>query len=159
MDRQRGFMLYAAIGGVAVLGAMSVALMIQSNRLETCKKDFEGFKLQTKAIGEAADIANRKKEWQDVKRKEKTDADHKRDVTNLNARIKRMRDDASTRSSLVPKASPASRSPQTACFDRSKLDSALRGFTQGVEGIVAEGERTAVEINLARAWAQRVYED
>lgn len=42
MRSQRGFMLYAAIGAAAVIGALGVALMIQGARLDSAKA-----KLQT----------------------------------------------------------------------------------------------------------------
>ena len=156
---QRGFLLagpmllYTAIGtGVLILG-LTVALKVQSARLETCQIEFDVFKLETKRLGEAAEKAAKAKETADLKAKERSDVQFKTTIARLNRDIKRVRDNHA-RSSLVPPAPTTSRSPGLACFERAEFAGALRGFEGGVEGLIGEGAAATVALDTAKTWAQ-----
>lgn len=156
---ERGFItgvaLYAAIGAVAVMGAMGIALKIKSSQLDACRAEYTAFRTETKRLGEAQDKANREKESRDRKEKETTDARHKATVAGLNRELERVRD-LHARSSLTPQASATTRRPDLACFDRAEFARALSVFEGEVEAIVGEGAARAIELDLAKEWAQRV---
>lgn len=153
----RGFVATPMFYGMLALGTVAaglgVALKVQSSRLETCRVEFEVFRVEIKRLGEAQDKANREKESADKKLKERTDADHKTTIARLNRDINRLRD-VHARSSLTPEVTPASRRLDLACFDRAEFARALRQFEGEIEAIVGEGAARAVELDLAKAWAQ-----
>ena len=159
MRRTRGFllagpMLYAAIGASVIIVGLTIALKIQSSRLETCKEEFTVFRTETKRIGEAQEKANREKELEDKKLKEKTDADHKSTIARLNRDIKRLRD-VHARSSLTPEARPAAKRPDLACFDRAELARAVGGLEEGVLRLTRQGDEARLDLDTAREWARK----
>ncbi len=156
--KARGFllagpMLYAAIGAGVIIAGLSLALKIQSSRLETCRVEFGAFKLETKRLGDAAEKAAKEREQRDQKAKERTDAAHKTAVARLNRDVQRLRDD-NARRSILPPAPPGARDPQTACFNRPELDRAVSGFIGGVTSLVAEGAEGVAGLDAAKVWAQ-----
>ena len=156
--RERGFLLagpalYAAIGAGVLIVGLSVALKLQTMRLQSCEEKFSVFRLETKLLAEAQDEKNRAREVSDLKLKEKTDADHKAAVARLNRDIKRMRD-VHARSSLTPEAPATSRRPEFACFDRTLFAGAIREFEREVEEIVGSGAEATLNLDAAKAWAQ-----
>jgi hypothetical protein len=163
--KQRGFISAAllpyVLGGAAVLGVvLGGGLWIQSSRLATCQKEYATFVANTKAAGEAADRANREREARELADKEKADADHKTAVAKLESDLKRMRD-SRPRSSITPKASPTTKRPDLACFDRTLFDTALREFEEALdrflvetEELVGEGATRTLELDSAKRWAQ-----
>ena len=162
MTHTKGFllagpMLYGAIASVIAIGGLSIALKIQSSRLETCQVEFEVFKRETKRIAEAQEKENRRKEELDRKAKERTDEQHKTTIARLNSDIKRLRD-ANSRSSLTPQASPTTKRPDLACFDRTLFTQAIREVEGAIEAIVGEGAARTVELDLAKQWAKEVYQ-
>lgn len=157
MGLERGFlagpMLWGAIASAAVIGALGIAVTVQSHRLKTCQDEFAAFKLQTKLIGEMAEAAAKRKESADIKAKEKSDAQHQATVARLNRDLKRLRDERSSSGALssVP-TNPAN--PTTACFDREKLERAVSGFVEGAATLVGRGQQAVEDLDEAGNWAQ-----
>lgn len=73
MKKQRGFILptgltlYAAIGAVAVIGLLSIALKVQSSRLEATKAGYAMFVAKVEVLGEQAKADKLKKEQEHEK--------------------------------------------------------------------------------------------
>jgi hypothetical protein len=149
---QRGFTLYIVIAAILVFGGMSVALKVQTSRLDACKQEFGAFRAEVKAKGEAAQRESARIDAENAKRKEKSDAERKRLLV-VNAELAgKLRDNAG-RSSL-PEPTGSAGSPETACFRRADLDAAIREFTVSVSGIVTQGDSAVTDLDLARRWAQ-----
>lgn len=128
---------YAAITvGVVILG-LSVALKIQTSRLESC----QGTVAQIKAVGEAEE-AKRKKD------KERADADHKRTIARLNADNKRLRNSAGR--SVLPSAASA---PGT-CVSGPDTERALGEFVRNATEIIIECSKAVEDLDNAKRWAQ-----
>ena len=161
--RQGGFilggtaLLYAGIAAAVVVGGMGIALKVQSARLESCQDKFEAFKLQTKALGDAAEAERKRIDALNLKAKEKADAAHKSTVARLNRDVKRLRDANASRSA-VPDAPAGSSRPHLACFDRAELDRAVSGFIAEVTELVGEGAAATVDLDAAKVWVKSVYE-
>lgn len=88
--------------------------------------------------------------------KEKADADTKQRLDNLHRTIARLRDQARTNPSLVPATASCAGSADTAAFDRTELDGALRRFTEGVSGLIVEGESAVIQLDGAKGWALKL---
>jgi len=157
-NRQRGFITlpftaWVAIGAsVAILG-LSVAVKVQSSRLEACKLEYASFQEQVRAKGVAAKKEADRIDQENAKRKEKSDAERKRLIIANNGLADRLRDNAA-RSSL-PETAGNTGIPETACFKRADLDAAIRKFTAGIAGIVTQGDGAVADLDNAKRWAER----
>lgn len=159
--RQRGFiaipalplMTWLAIGGAVVLLLSWGALYIQTQRLETVKDEYAEFAAMVKVAGEQAQKAADAQAAQDKRNKERADAEHMRATTALRADIARMRESRSGGNFLSP-AAPGAKRPDLACYDRTELESAIRGLDKGLQGLVDEGSQATVDLNTLKLWAQ-----
>lgn len=151
MGRQRGLILYAALAALVVIGGASLFGYVQTQRLASCRQEFQAFQAQVKAIGDAAEIAARKQEASDKAKKEKIDRENIQLRRNNAILAQRMRDNAGR--SVLPAAAPGSGRPDAACFQRTLLDDALRKFTQGTAGIAIDGDAAVTDLDSARKWA------
>ena len=152
--KQRGFLtLYLALGALAVIVVMGIAIKVQTSRLEAANTKYEVFVAQTKALGEIAEKKAKEKEAIDIKRKQEADREN---VTNR-ARIadlsKRLRDERS-RSGILPPAPSGSPSSQTAAFDRTLLERALQQLDESISGLIGEGDQAITDLNTAKTWAK-----
>ena len=129
------------------------AWKIQGWRLDAAKNEHKAFVAEVKGIGEAAEAQARQKEAENTLKKEKADHENARTIANLNVSIKRLRDDRTVKGFLPPAPAGASR-PERICFDRVKLDGALRGFDDEAAGIVANGDFARVNLDTAKVWAK-----
>jgi predicted phage gp36 major capsid-like protein len=137
---------------VAILG-LSVAVKVQSSRLDACKQEFSAFQADVKSKGEAAQRESDRINQENAKRKEKSDAERKRLIIANNGLADRLRDNAA-RSSL-PEASGNTGIPETACFRRADLDAAIQRFTTGIAGIVTQGDSAVTDLDNAKRWAEK----
>lgn len=164
--RQRGFiqlplMGWAALAAGVVILALSVALKVQSSRLESeqqahvaTQAKFAGFVAETKRLGDEAKAKADAQAKADKQAKEKTDASYKSDLANLADAYRRLRDSrAGAGGSILPAPEAGSRSPERASFNRAELDLALRNFDTGVAGIVEEGDKARIGLDAAKRWA------
>lgn len=128
------------------------AWWVQGLRLGAVQAEYDGFVAITKAQGEAAKQLAEAAAAEDKRKKESSDHDYQTTIANLNADVKRMRDDRA-RSRYVPAAPAGSRSIGLACFDRAELERTLQQFDDGISQLIAEGDAGAVGLNVARSWA------
>ena len=112
------------------------------------------FEAATEALGKAAQTAKAAHEKQDKLNKEKTDAETKRSLERLRADNQRLRDERA-RIRFVPETASAAGSPDRACFNRPGLESAIRVFTDEVQGIVEQCGEAVIKLDAVKIWAQR----
>ena len=103
------------------------------------------------AIAKAQQQENAKQALRDLKAKERSDENYQRNIARLRADLRRLRD---ARPSLLPAAPASSSRPDLACFDRGELDAAIRGYREGVLGLVGEGATAVEGLDEAKAWAR-----
>jgi hypothetical protein len=155
---QKGFAnltLYAAIGaGVVILG-MSVALRIQTSRLDTVKREYAAFQAQVKAAGEIAEQKARAKEKADLAIKRNLDNENKLLRNNLALESKRLRE-LNSSSSTVSQLPVATVRPDLACFDRAELDSAIRLYQSDLLGIAEKGAQATLDLDTAKSWVREL---
>lgn len=152
---QRGFVLtlWLAVGAAVAFIGVGVAVKVQSSRLEACKQEFAAFQAQVKAIGEAAEAEAKRKEAEDIAKKEKYDKQIK-SLRAANAVLNRRVRDSASQSSLPAASGPAASPDGKACFRRGILDDAIRAFTAGTAAIATEGQSAVDDLTTAREWAQ-----
>jgi len=157
--KQRGFILpsgltlYAAIGAAVIIGLLSIALKVQSSRLEATKAEYAAFVATTKAIGEKAQAEAKLKETQDKLAKEKADNENQTNRARLAVLTKRLRD-SNSGSSLLPAIPTNAGSAETITFDRPSLDRALSSYEEGIAGLIEEGDKAIIDLNTAKQWAK-----
>jgi hypothetical protein len=105
---------------------------------------------QSVAIAQEQARENAKKALADVKAKERSDENYRRNISRLSADLKRLRD---SRPSIVPAAPAGAPRPELACFDRAELVTALRTYREGVIGLLGEGAAAVEGLDEARVWA------
>lgn len=148
MKRQRGFILYAALGALAVIAVMGVALKVQSSRLDAANDRLDAYK----TAGESAKREAERITKLDKERKDKADAENKRRIAVLRADNERLRNSANQ--SSLPGTGSVAGGADRITFDRGELDAAIRAFTAGTAAIASEGAEAVTELNGARSWAQ-----
>ena len=153
MKRERGqITMYAALAlGVLFLG-LSIALKVQSSRLESCKTEAAAFQASVKAQGDAAALAAKAEIERQDRLLKQAEAKGEKAKSDLAVANKRLRDERAGRGA-VPAAPDGSKRPDLACFDRPLLESALRRLDAGVSGIVDAGDESTLRLKLSRDWA------
>lgn len=114
---------------------------------------FVAFKAQVKVLGEAAQKAAIKQVAADKVKKENADHENQITIAGLRTDVKRMRDSRAS-SHYVPSTTSSTQRPDLACFDRAELESAIRIFDLGVQGLVDKGSEATINLNTAKAWAK-----
>ena len=143
--------LVAFAATIAVLSATAGFYKWQANRWEA---KYETFVVETRAAGIAAEVQAKETKARDEKAKEVADAKREKSIAVLRADNQRLRDERAG-SVYVPAAAPGARDPETACFTRADLERALSGFVEGAAALVGEGDEARLDLDNARAWAQR----
>jgi hypothetical protein len=139
----------------SLLGALlgfAVAWQWQSSKVDAITAEYKGFVDTTQALGNAAQKEADEREARDRANKQKADHENKLAMATLRADIKRLRD-ARAGGSYLPSPPASSGRPDLATFDRAELESALRAFDAGVQGLVDEGSEATVNLNSAKTWA------
>ncbi len=111
------------------------------------------WKAKTEQQRADAENAARTKEQFDRQIKDKADAENKRTTSRLRADIARLRDTSSGAGGLS-NPTPASSGAVRACFDPTKLDTALRVLNQDLLGIVEGGSQAVIDLDSAKSWAK-----
>ena len=135
-----------AIAAVLAAGGFAYVLKCQSN----ARFKDEAIRQAEVQIKELEKIAA-----SNLKAKEDADAQRTKETSALQRTVKRLRD-SSASASLVPSTAACAGSTTVAAFDRAELDRALREFTEGVQGLVAEGEQAVIDLDSAKGWASRL---
>lgn len=149
-----------AIAALLVIGGMSVALKVQSSRLDAVKAEYAGFKEKVKAAGEVAEAKARAKEAADKSLKEKIDRENKTLRANLADASKRLRDNAAGGGRVPQIAAPAG-SPDEATISLAVANRSLREYFEAARGldietarIIIEGAEGIADLNSAKSWAK-----
>ena len=133
------------------------------------KERFDHWKALQAAAGEAQEKRTKERIANAKQAKQEADRAHQKKLSDLRARhavaVARLRADAS-RSVLPPVPDAAGRSdfvrPETACFDRDKLDAGIRGslqrFAERSAEIVQRGAVGAAGFDTCAAWALREWQ-
>ena len=148
-------MIYGALAAGAVILVMGIALKVQGSRLEAVRNEYEAFKAQVRANGEAAERAAKAKEASDKAIKEKIDNETSQLRTTAANLARQLRDSRSA-SGYLPPASATSASPDAITFDRAKLERTIQQLDDGVSQIVARGDQAVVDLNLSLKWAAEI---
>jgi len=148
-------LLYGAIAAGAVILALSLAVWVQTGRVEAWKGKHDNLVTQTKIIGDKRN-ADTKIENERLTKKAK---EANEQTTILRAKFadasNRLRDN-STRRSYVPSVTTSTSRPDLSCYDRAELDRAIRDFTGNTGELVIEGESKSIDLDVAKTWAQGV---
>jgi len=151
-----GILLALSLAGNALLSKLYVGAKQDVARVQQA---YDSFKAQVKVEGEAAQKKADAEIAAHKVAKEKADAENvkaKSDLAGLYAAYRSLRDQRSRAGgSILPAAAPGAASPESITFNRSGLDSALSGFDAGVTGLLEQGDKAIVDLNTAKAWAQR----
>lgn len=154
---QRGFAnltLYAAIGaGVAILG-LTIALKVQTARLDAVKDEYERFKGVTEAIGKIYKDKAKAKEAEYKAITKRTDDAHKKDTAYLRTDADRLRQQLNSGSGGLSGIPANPQRPDLACFERSQLDSAIRQYQSDLLGIAQKGAQATLDLDTAKSWVR-----
>lgn len=144
---------YALIAAILLAAALGLGLKVQTAQLHSLQAEYADFKAGVKALGEQAERGKVARETVDQERKAKADVQNSRSLAALRADNERLRNSRPS-GSIVPSAAPGARSPETACFDRTLLDGAIRAFDSGASSLVGKGDEARVNLDGAKVWAQ-----
>lgn len=137
-----------------VVGGLAFYAGLMRVERDAVKAEYAEFRTKVAQAAEAAAEAALKKTIADEQKKEKADAENAAALATLAGTIKRLRDADADRN-LVPAAPAGTKCPDgQACFERAELERALRGYQEGVRGLVDEGSEIAVDLDTAKAWAK-----
>ena len=143
------------VGGAVLLGLAiggGGAWHVQGLRLDAVQAEYKGFVTQVDATGKAAEKEAARVIAAGKEAKQKADDENKVTIAQLNADIVRLRNSRSSRG-YVPSTPTSSDRPDLACFDRGELEQAIRQLDDGVSGLLAEGDASALNLNTAKLWA------
>ena len=140
--------------GVALLAAVMWGRW-EHTRYVAERDSFLTFRTEVNVKGTAAKDAAAKQTQLDQLKKEKTDADYEKRIAVLGSTVGKLRREADARGSGVPAASPTSKRPDLACFDRAEYQRAYGEFTQEIRGLADEGTAGTVGLDVAKEWGAR----
>jgi len=163
MKTQHGFSS-ALIAGAVALAVIGGLLVVQTKRLETCKTEYAAFVSETKRLGEEAERKKKEQEADDLKEKEKADAELttlRADNLSLDQRLR----DERARGRALSKPSVRAPSAERACFKGTLLDAAIARLIEEtstantrldgeVSEIVGRGQDAVSGLDTAKKWAQ-----
>ena len=133
---------------IATLAAYGTAMRLQRDGI---RAEYAEYRTKVATAAQAAAEAALKRTIEDEKRKEKVDVENLRLRADLDATTRRLRD-ARRDSSFVPPAAANAPSPANATFDRAKLERAIQQLDDGVQELIAEGDRAIVDLDTAKKW-------
>jgi len=152
--------LYKWIAIGAVILALGAAVWVQTERLDTVKKEYADFVAKIKALGEAQEVIAKAKDAENQKAKERADEQNrkaKRDLAGLYDAYGKLLD-TNSRLSQLPEVPPGSPSPADITFDRASLDRGLAaadGILQsGAAKILRRGDEAIADLDSSKLWAQ-----
>lgn len=140
--------LELVLAGVLVVYGISMR-----TERDIARAEYSEFRREVAIAAQAAAEQALKKTIADQKRKEEADADNLRLRGDLDLLTKRLRD-ARASSNFVPAAPSCPDRPDSAAFDRTLLERALRTLDSEVQGLVDEGSRAVIDLDTARRWAK-----
>lgn len=145
-------MIGAIAAGLMIFG-LTIAVKVQSSRLDACKAEYASFVSETKRLGDAAQAsadAEKKRLSDNLAKTEKSYAKAKSDLAATTRQLR----DASTSRSYVPAAPAGSVRTDLACFDRAELTESIKRLVAGMADLASEGDAATVDLNAAKDWAR-----
>ena len=124
----------------------------QKAKTDLVKAQFSGFVEQTKIIGKQAQKNAIEKEKSDQAIKEKVDVENIRISSAIRVDARQLRD-ARSRGNFVPIKPTGSGSPETACFNRAKLEQAIQRLDDRISGIIERCDDAVVGLDTAKRWS------
>ncbi len=116
-------------------------------------REFTAYKA-TVAAGQAVAA---KRALEDLKFKERTDAEQERRDARQRARIDELRNRPDAPGGSLPPAPAGSSCPEgQACFDRDAFERAYRGLVTEIRGLADEGAAVEGALRVAREWARGI---
>jgi len=144
----------AAFAAGLATGAIPV-WKIQGYRIDIAKARFDKFVASTKSEGIIAAAAAVSKDKENELIKEKYDEQQKAMADELGVLSGQLYNSrAGARSSYLPKASPSSKHPDTACLYRAKLNAAMGHLDEAGQAIIDQGDSARIGLDIAKSWAQ-----
>lgn len=140
---------WVIIGLSAALALSGIAYKLQGSRLESAQKLI----VQMEEAGRQAEIFAKVRDKENKERKEKADANHKRDIAKLRADIARLRKPTSG-GSMSPNPSGSQCPKGQVCFDAAEYQRAHGEFATEARGLADEGSEIAVDLKTAQEWAR-----
>lgn len=142
---------YIMLGLGMIVLVLSIALKVQTSRLDSVKSEYAQFVATVKSAGDAAKVKAEAENKLNLERKVKSDEELRNlriANDNLNKRVRER-----SAGSVLPQTETAAGEPSLACFDRGILDQSLRAFTGGTAEIAISGQQATEELNNAKRWA------
>ena len=168
---QRGFialpvMAWAAIAAGVVIVGLSVAIKVQSARLDACKADAAAFRAQVEALGREAAKEAAKINLANQKAKEVSDGEYakvKGDLASSYAAYRKLRN-ANSGSRTVPPAAKVTGNTDRTCYRSAEVARAVGDFEAGISGafgileagipqITEQGDSARVRLVGTMKWA------
>lgn len=148
-------MIYIAVAAftTGIVAGGIPAWKYQGALKDAAVAEYKSFVAQTKTIGEAAKKEAEIKEAQGKLNKEIADENQKQ-LMARNADLAKRLLDARTHGSYLPAAAASSGHPERACFNRAKLDGAIRYFDEGVSGLVKTGDDSRIGLDTGKRWVR-----
>ena len=168
---ERGFialpiMGWAAIAAGAVILGLSVAVKVQTSRLDSEKAAFSAFRAQVEAEGAAAAKEVTRVNLANQKAKEVSDGEYakvKGDLASSYAAYRKLRN-ANSGSRTVPPAAKVTGSTDRTCYRSAEVTRAVGDFEAGISGafgiletgipqITEQGDSARLRLSTAVEWA------
>lgn len=169
--RQKGFFLpalpmmaWGAIAAGVVIAGLTIAVWVQSERLETSKAEtvatqgrFDAFVAQAKALGDAQAEKAKAEDTANKQRQEKANAaltKSRSELAGVYDAYRRLRDQRENTGGRVVSAAPTfTASADRTCFDSKELVGSIRGLETGILRILQQGDQAIIDLGVAKAWA------
>lgn len=141
------------VWALLIIGALASYGAWEHHEVARITAEYDQFKGGVTALGEQAKAAAAAKEKADQLKKDQADHENQTTIATLTTERDSLRQQRAS-SRIVPTAPAGASQPQTACFDRAGLESALQRFDAGASGLVGEGAEAIADLDIDRRWAQ-----
>jgi hypothetical protein len=145
--------MYVAIAAFAACVSCLAFAGIQTHRLKAVKAEYAAFVAEVRAKGLEQERRTKEKTLTDQKLKESTDAQNAK-LRSANVALSASLLNARASRGYLPQSSPGTGSPDTACFDRTLIERAIRELDVGVSGLLGEGDQAIIDRDTARDWVK-----
>ena len=149
------FILAAVLFGAGYGYGHHSAVVAGKAKLDALQRDYDTFKIEVAAQGEAAQKAAEAAEKAYQVNKEKADNDYQNRINGLTADVERLRrKDSANRNALLG-PSPSSSDPETAKILRAQYEQAHRRLVDGLRSIGLESDEGIAALDSVKDWTNR----
>lgn len=138
-------------GTIGMILALALGVYVQTTRLESAQTALITLTTQVKTIGDQAQKTAALTVKANKLAKGLADAKIKT-LTSDNAALNKRLLDARTSSGYLPPTTGGTRDPETICFNRTKLDGALRQFDTEVDRLIERGDDSRITLDGIKEW-------